>query len=62
MVVKKASTDKFSLFPDRMTKKWLQRRTDEELVLLAKEYDSYTCRGNDIRTEMNQRKKARGVL
>lgn len=56
MAGQKENTDKFTLFPDRMTKAWIRRRTDDELRQLAVEYDYVTGRGNDIRKEQKRRK------
>jgi len=57
MAGQKANTVEFTLFPDRMTKAWLRRRTDMQLKQLAVEYTYDTCRGNDIRNEQKRRKE-----
>ena len=44
------------LSPLRMTVKWLSKRTDEELQLLAKRWEG-VCRGNMIRREIEKREK-----
>ncbi len=49
----------FSIKPNRITVKWLQHRTNEELILLADEWEDWCCRGRMIREEQEQRRKVR---
>lgn len=54
-----AKKEEFTLDPKRMTRKWIQRRTDAELAALKDKWPSWCCRGRFIRRELSKRNGGR---